>query len=114
MWILRWIVLAILIIAVIGFAMQNTDQYVSVQFITLQSIQLPLWVVMYASFAVGVLFWLVVSIFHIFSLKRENRKREKELKKLRQELNQLRNVSVEDTVIPETNASDAGKHQVSS
>lgn len=100
MWILRWIVGALLIILIIGFALQNTDQQVTVTFIKWQSVNLPLWVVMYVSFAVGILFWLVVSILQILGLKNTNRKNQKEIKKLRQELDRLRNVSVEEAVAP--------------
>ncbi|NOY59417.1 MAG: LapA family protein [Calditrichaeota bacterium] len=100
MWILRWIIGALLIILIIGFALQNTDQQVTVTFIQWQSVNLPLWVVMYVSFAVGILFWLVVSILQILGLKNTNRKSQKEIKKLRQELDRLRNVSVEEAVSP--------------
>ncbi len=100
MWILRWIVGALLIILIIGFALQNTDQQVTVAFFKWQSVNLPLWVVMYISFAVGILFWLVVSILQILGLKNTNRKSRKEIKKLRQELDRLRNVSVEEAVTP--------------
>lgn len=100
MWIIKWIVGALLIILIIGFAMQNMEQQVSVSFLTWHSVNLPLWVVMYASFAFGVLFWLVVSIFQILALKAENRKIRKEVRKLKTELDQLRNVAVEESVVP--------------
>ena len=100
MWILKWIILAIFVIVIIGFAMQNTMQNVSVNFIQWQSIDLPLWVIMYGAFAAGICFWLFVSIFHVLKLKSENRKCKKEIKKLENELNRLRNVSVEESILP--------------
>ena len=102
MWIIRWIVLALFVIVIIGFAMQNTEQQVSVAFLKWQTINLPLWVVMYVSFAAGVLFWLIVSIFQIITLKTRNRKAQKEIARLKEELNRLRNVSVEEAVLPPT------------
>ena len=102
MWILRWVVLAVFIILVIGFAMQNTHEAVSVRFLTYQSIDLPLWVIMYVAFAIGLFFWLIVSIFQILSLKNQLRKKAREIKRLRAELDKLRNVAVEDSVIPDT------------
>ena len=102
MWIIRWIVGALLVITVIGFAMQNADETVVVKLLMWQSINLPIWIVMYAAFAVGILFWLVVSIFQILSLKSTNRKSLKEIKKLKAELDRLRNVSVEDVIPVET------------
>jgi len=101
MWIVRWIVSAVFIILIIGFAMQNTDEQVVVTFVKWQSIPLPLWVVMYVSFIVGVAFWLFVSIFKILALKTQNRKSRKEVKALQDELDRLRNVSVEETEFPE-------------
>ena len=97
MWIVRWILIAIIVLVIIGFAMQNTSQTASVEFIKWRTINLPLWVIMYSSFAFGILFWLVVSIVHIISLKNENRKCKKENRKLRAELDSLRNAAVDDT-----------------
>ncbi len=108
MWILRWIVGALIIILIIGFALQNTNQQVTVTFVKWQSVNLPLWVVMYVSFAVGILFWLVVSILQILGLKNTNRKSQKEIKKLRQELDRLRNVSVEEAVTPSPEKKNSG------
>lgn len=98
MWIIRWIVGALLLILIIGFAMQNTSQLVQVGLWKWQSDLIPLWVVMYTSFVVGMLVWLIVSIFQILNLKAENRKVKKEVKNLRQELDRLRNLSVEESV----------------
>jgi uncharacterized integral membrane protein len=97
MWIVRWVLGAILIALIIGFAMQNTEQKVTIFFIKWQSVEMPLWVIMYVAFICGMLFWLFVSILRIVALKVENRKGKKEIQKLKDELNRLRNVSVEET-----------------
>jgi uncharacterized integral membrane protein len=97
MWIVKWIVGAILIALIIGFAMQNTEQKVTIFFIKWQSVEMPLWIIMYVAFICGMLFWLIVSIFRIVNLKVENRRGKKEIQKLKDELNRLRNVSVEET-----------------
>ena len=111
MWIFKWILMAVVVILLIGFAMQNTTQQVSVHFIQYESIELPLWVVMYASFAAGLLFWLGVSIFQIISLKNDLRKRRKDIKNLKNELDTLRNVSIDDSVIPKPVEGGAGTNQ---
>ncbi len=100
MWIFRWIFMAIVMILIIGFAMQNTEQRVTIQFLDYATQPLPLWIIMYASFAVGVLFWLLVSIFQILMLKRDLAKQRKEIKNLKSELDRLRNVSIEEQVVP--------------
>lgn len=96
MWILRWLIGALILLLVIGFALQNTEQEVSVRFLTWQTPNLPLWVFLYAAFALGVLTWLVVSIAHSLSLRAQVRRAQKEAKRLQQELDRLRNLAVEE------------------
>ncbi len=100
MWVIKWILGALLVILIIGFAMSNTQESVTVSFLQWQTRVLPLWVVMYLSFAGGIVFWLVISIFQIVSLKNENRRCRKELRRYRQELDRLRNISVEESIPP--------------
>ena len=101
MWIFRWIIMAVLIILIIGFAMQNMHQQVVVQFVNYETIPLPLWLVMYLSFAVGLFVWLLVSIVQILTYKNLQRKQRKEIKSLKTELDRLRNVSIEDSIVPD-------------
>jgi uncharacterized integral membrane protein len=98
MWILRWVVSAVVILAVLGFALQNTTQTVTVVFLQgmWQSPPLPLWVVIYLSFGAGVLFWLLVSIFQVFQLKGEIRRIRRDNARLKKELDDLRNISIEE------------------
>ena len=103
MWIVKWLIGAILVLLIIGFAMQNSNILVTVKFWKWQTAQdLPLWVVMYISFAAGILFWVIISIFQMLGLKNENRKVRKELRKLKEELDRLRNVSIEESTLPST------------
>lgn len=101
MLIVKWVFMAIAVIFLIFFAMYNADISVPIKFFKWQTIHdLPLWMVMYLSFIAGLVFWLLVSIFQLVSLKNENRKCRKKIGNLESELNRLRNVSVEDAVIP--------------
>ncbi len=95
MWIIRWLVGAVVLLLVIGFALQNQEQTVSVSFLKWQTPNLPLWVYLYASFAVGLFTWFVVSIGRTISLKAEVRRAQKEVKRLQEELDRLRNLSIE-------------------
>lgn len=106
MWIVKWILIVVSVIFLIGFAMQNASVTVPIRFFKWETVNdLPLWLVMYLSFIVGMVFWLGVSIYQVLSLKGENRKWQKKTKNLENELNRLRNVSVEDSVLPETSQS---------
>ncbi len=98
MWIIKWIFMAILILFVIGFAMQNTAQIVSISFFNYRSQELPVWMLMYISFGVGVLFWLIVTMLQNTAGRAEKLLLEKELAKVRQELDRLRNLSVEESI----------------
>jgi len=109
MWIIKWILIVISVILLIGFAMQNADISVPINFYKWTTDpELPLWLVMYLSFIAGMIFWLGVSIYQVLSLKGENRKAHKKMKSLEDELNRLRNVSVEDAVLADS-APDTSK-----
>ena len=95
MWIIKWILWVIIVLFIIYFGTQNA-QLVNVNFIKWTSPDLHLWVVMYLSFGIGILTWLFASIFKVLQLKTEMRKVNKENTNLRQELDNLRNISIED------------------
>ena len=98
MWIIRWIFWVIVLLFIIYFATINATETVNVQFYKWRSNDLPLWVVMYVSFAVGIIVWLMGSIFKVLQLKTEIRKTNKENIVLRKELDELRNIPVEEEV----------------
>jgi uncharacterized integral membrane protein len=110
MWIIKWIFSAVIILVVLGFALQNQTEKVSLTFVTDRYVTepIPVWLVVYASFGVGVLFWLFVSISQVIQLKLEVRRVRKDNERLRKELDGLRNLSIEEElVIPETGAAQA-------
>ncbi len=98
MWILRWLLGAACIILGIGFAMQNSQQLVTVTLLQWKSHETPLWVVLYLAFSVGVFFWLVITMFQSLSVKTENQRLVKETKRLKEELDRLRNISIEEAM----------------
>ncbi|MCA9732402.1 MAG: DUF1049 domain-containing protein [Deferribacteres bacterium] len=100
MWIIRWVFTALIVLIILGFALQNTAEQVSVVLIKGQyeTGLLPIWVIVYISFALGVIFWLVMSIFQVFALKSEVRKAHVRNDKLRKELDNLRNLSVDSDI----------------
>jgi len=51
---------------------------------------------MYISFLAGILLWFIGSIFKIFQLKTEVRKTNKENEVLKKELDELRNIPIEE------------------
>ena len=107
MWIFRWILAALVIIVVLGFALQNQDQTVSVRVITYQSPVLPLYTFLYIAFGIGFLFWLAIFLFNSIKLKSEIATLQRENKKVRKELNRMRNVNIDDEAEATELAEDA-------
>ncbi|MCK5149287.1 LapA family protein [bacterium] len=96
MWIIRWILGAVLIILILGFALQNQEQTATVQLLKWQSPNMPLYLYLYFAFGIGLLFWSLVSAFNIFKLRGQLGKTERENKRLRKELDLLRNAELDD------------------
>ena len=104
MWIVKWILGALLIILILGFAFQNQHQVAHVNVWNWTSPEMPLYLIVYFGFSLGILTWLFVSIFKIMQLKVECRQLNKQNELLTDELNRLRNLSVEEafeTDLPE-------------
>lgn len=100
MLIVKWVVTIIIILLILGFAVQNTTEEVSLVFVkgAYETGPLPIWLVVYISFAMGVIFWFFFSVFEVMSLKVQIRKMRGENERVRRELNHLRNLSVETEV----------------
>ncbi len=96
MWAVKWFLAVVLILAILGFALQNGNTPVDVVFVTgtWEASGVQLWLVIYASFGLGVLFWLAVSIFQVLDLKKVIRKLRKEQAEMQSELDSLRNLSL--------------------
>jgi uncharacterized integral membrane protein len=90
--------LTIIILAVIlWFLALNVDttvRQIQIFTITLQNVNLVH--VMLASFLIGVLVGFLIPVMEILSVKAEARKFERQSKKLQNELNDLRNVAIEE------------------
>ena len=96
MWILRWLFGALLIILILGFSLQNQNQTVSIQLLNWKSPVLPLYLYLYFAFGAGMIFWVLISAFNIFKLRGQMHQVEKENRRLKKELDRLRNVDIED------------------
>ena len=100
MWLIRWILTALVIIVILGFALQNQQQMASVQFLYWKSKVLPLYLVMYIAFCAGFLLSVLVSAFHMLRQKRDIRRLYKTNKRIKEELDRLRNIHIEEEIEP--------------
>lgn len=98
MWIFKWIFGALLIIIILGFAIQNQEQTVSVHIISWESPVVPLYLIVFISFITGMITWFLVSVYKIFSLKKQNFSLQRDVKKIKDELNRLRNANIEEEI----------------
>lgn len=107
MWIVRMILWALIMLILVFFASENSQQEVQVLFWKWESQPVPLWLVMFLSFAVGVLVWIFGSIFKIIQMKNEVRRLRKKNQKLTAELEHLRSVSIEEETKLETDTDNS-------
>lgn len=96
MWLIKWIVGIFLVLAILGFALQNQHQVVQVYVANWVSPEVPLYFVIYIAFALGMITSILFALVRIFQLKQENRKIKKERNELEDELSKLRNLSITD------------------
>ncbi len=100
MWIIKWILIAIVVLFILLFAFENQGNPVSIHFIKWQSIELPLYIYLYISFGLGMLFWLLISIFKILKFKGKILSLTRMNNRLREELDRLRNANIEEEIEP--------------
>jgi uncharacterized integral membrane protein len=97
-WLVRAIALMAVMIVFLWFAYLNLDEKVTITFFAERSVlrDVPLFIALLASFAIGVFTWFIVSLFQDFRMRAELRRARKEAHRLREELTALRNIPVRD------------------
>ncbi len=100
MWIFKWILTVFFMLIVLLFAIQNQEQTVSIRFLNWISPNLPLYLLLYIAFASGILMWVLLSIMNILRLNNQIHRLQRENKKVKEELNHLRNASIEEELTP--------------
>ena len=92
------IVIIVFLVLSIVFALFNMEQTVSIQFFKWTYPVLPLVGYLYIFFFIGLLAGLGVSGFEFFKLKKETHLLTRENKKIKAELDKMRNASIEEDV----------------
>lgn len=107
MWIFRWIIITIFILLLVGFLGLNQDELVNVDFLFWESPQIPLAYALFFAFAAGMVIHLIAAIFRQIQLRAEINQQKRQIKKLQDELEKLRNLSIEEDL----NLSDSNSSQ---
>lgn len=107
MWIIRWTIIVAVVIAIIGFSLQNQEEKVVIHIGTFTTSEMPLYFALYLAFSLGLVVFLLVSIYNLLQLRTEIARHRRDNRKLKEELDRLRNISIEEEVndlkqLPET------------
>lgn len=104
MWFLRMFLLLVVFIIILGFALLNNEKTVEIAFFfpkEAHTYQVHLIFALFGAFVLGMLVWFFMSLGHDVKMRREASRLRKDNKKLLEELNALRSLSVEEiTVTP--------------
>ena len=100
MWIIRWVFVTIGLLALVSFMGQNQDDKVVVHFFTWTSPEIEVAYLLFIAFGVGVLIHLLFSVLKQFQLQAEIRRLKRQIRKLHSELEQLRNLAIEEELFP--------------
>lgn len=96
MWAIRYFLLLILIVIVLGFAIYNSSQRVDINLPGLQFFDVPLMVVILCAFCVGLLVSFILTIAQSVRMSGDVRNSRRKVHQLEMELAALRNRSLED------------------
>ena len=96
MWILRTLVIIVLIILIVGFAIYNSDERISVNLYGKQYFDVPMIFVAFWALVVGMLISFALGIGYYFKMYSELRNQRKENRKLLEEITVLRNLPLEE------------------
>ncbi len=96
MWIFRYFIAAVLIIALLGFAIENAHQTVEINIANKSYQHVRLIYVVYAAFCLGLVFWFVISIIQYFRMMKQLSEQRRKNRILTQEITNLRNLPLEE------------------
>jgi uncharacterized membrane protein YciS (DUF1049 family) len=100
MWIVRWIFVTILLLALVSFIGQNQGDKVVVRFFTWTSPEIEVAYLLFIAFGAGVLVHLLFSVLKQFQLQAQIGRLKRQIRKLHSELEQLRNLAIEEELFP--------------
>jgi len=100
MWIIRSAIILVIFLILLGFSFENNYQLTTVNIFGKQYDAVPLMIVIFVSFAAGVIFWFVVSVFQYFRISGQMQDYKRKNKQLLEEIKALRNLPF-DEVTPQ-------------
>jgi uncharacterized integral membrane protein len=97
-WFVKMFLILVIFVAVIGFAILNLREYVTIQFYPGRggAYDVQLVVALFVAFVGGMFTWFMASLVRDLRIRREMGKLRRQMKLLEQELTALRNLPLED------------------
>ena len=108
MWIIRWTIVGFVMLAILGFALQNTAT-VDLKIWTWESGNTPLYLVAYFAFAAGILVAALVAAINQLQQKVVLYRSRREVKRLKEELSRLRRISLDEALLDDDDDSEEGE-----
>lgn len=90
MWILRWVFVAIIVIGLVIFSLQNTQE-IEVNLLYYTTPPIPVYLIVFFSVAAGLIVFLTIGSYHQILNSARMAKRNKEIKQLKAEIERLNN-----------------------
>jgi len=106
MWIVRWILIATIIIVILGLALQNND-LVELSFFTWQSGKIPVYMVIYIAFAAGMIVFMLLAIFRSVQQSLVISRSKKTIRQLQEELDKIKSTTSEAVEVKTDQATDS-------
>ena len=100
MWILRWTFIAVVVLIILGFSLQNTAA-IDVHLWTWRWEKVPLFLVAYFAFAAGMVVFVLVAVVKQIQYQTAVFQYRKEIRRLKEELDRIRTISLEEGLIEE-------------
>ncbi len=98
MWLWKLFFMAVIMVLLLGFAIQNLDQRVEVTIYKWHFIEVPLILVMFESFVAGVVVLFLFTAVHDLQMRGQLHRQCGEVKRLKEELASLRNMPFEEEI----------------
>lgn len=98
MWAIRFFLIIVIIILVIGFSIYNSAETVDVNLFGKVYIDVPMIYLAFWAFVIGMLISFLLGITHYLKFQSELREQKKENKNLMEEITTLRNIPLEEDI----------------
>jgi len=96
MWMIKYAFSAAVLLVFMYFSFQNATETTTVRILNYQFEAIRIILVIYAAFAVGVIFWFFVSIFQYFKVSGQLSEYKRKNRQLLEEIKALRNFPIEE------------------